>query len=218
MTAVEQVFNKVEAFFVKHRVLRVRQGEVVLRANEAPAGVYYLKRGFCRVYGISRQGEELTLIIFKPGDFFPMTWALANEQNSYFVEAMTFCELGLAPRGEFVQFLQNDPQVLWEVTARMLVRFGGLMTRMEYLVFGHAYAKVASIIMICARRFGRLEGENTVIEVPLRHIDIANLVGITRETASIEIKKLERRGTIFWRGKLLVVKNPRDLRRQSLLG
>lgn len=157
------------------------------------------------------------MIIFKPGDIFPVSWAIGDEPVSYFVEAMTVAELWRVPRDQFLEFVRDKPEILMDLTRRMLVRLLGLMRRMEYLVFGNANNKVASILLICAERFGRREGGKVTIEVPLTHSDIASLVGLTRETASIEMKKLEKSGLIGYRGRLVTILNSRGLRRQSML-
>jgi len=175
--------NRLEVFFRQFKPMNFKKGETILRASEAPPGVYFLEKGYARLYAVSKKGEELTLIIFKSGDPFPIIWAINDTPNNYFLEAMTECTL----------------------------------LRMEYLVFGNAYAKVASIIIICAERFGRKRGKKIVIQVPLTHNDIANLVGITRETASLELKKLENKGLIDYERHLLLVKNLKGLREESLL-
>lgn len=211
------LLHKLDSFFTKYKPLNFRRGETILRAGDPPLGFFYLKRGFVRVYSIAKNGEELTLVIFKPGDFFPLVWAINNAANDYFVEAMTGCELVRAPREEFVSFIKDNPDASYDLTKRTLVRLGGLLRRMEYLVFGNAGHKVASILLICAERFGRREGNKVVIEVPLTHSDIASLVGLTRETASIEMKKLENKGLVARRGRLLEVQNWRGLKKQSLL-
>lgn len=214
----ESPLRELEEFFAKFKPYRLRKGEVILRAQETPPGVFYLKKGFVRLYAISAGGEELTLIIFKPEDFFPIMWAINKTSNNYFLEAMTFCELWCCPREKFVNFLRVNPRVQLELFSRILTRLGGILKRTEYLVFGHALAKVAAILVICAQRFGEREGGKVVIGVPLRHIDIGNLAGLARETTSVEMKKLERKGLIGYRGRFLVVKDLRGLRRQSLLG
>ena len=88
---------------------------------------------------------------------------------------------------------------------------------MEYLVFGNACNKVASILLICAERFGQKMAYGTLITIPLTHKNIANLVGITRETTSVEIKKFEKKGLIAYRGRLIVVKNEDLLRKEAIL-
>ncbi|MBI2598676.1 Crp/Fnr family transcriptional regulator [Candidatus Curtissbacteria bacterium] len=200
------LLHKLDSFFTRYKPLYFKRGETILRAGDPPLGFFYLKKGFVRVYSIAKNGEELTLIIFKPGDFFPLVWAINNASNDYFVEAMTGCEIARAPREEFVSFVVNNPDVSYDLTKRTLVRLGGLMRRMEYLVFGNAGHKVASILLICAERFGKKIGRNVIIKVPLRHQDIATLVGMTRETVSIEMKRLERKGVCVHKGKFLVIK------------
>lgn len=213
----DPLLHGLDSFFTKYKSLSFKPGEVILRAGDPPLGFFYLKRGYVRVYSISKDGEEFTLIIFKEGDFFPINWAIANISNDYFVEAMTACVLVRAPREKFVSFVKSNPGVNFELTRRTSVRLGGLMRRMEYLVFGNADNKVASILAICAERFGKKVGKEVVIEVPLTHSDIASLVGLTRETASIEMKKLENAGIIGRRSRLVAIFNLKGLRRQSLL-
>ena len=209
--------SQLELFFRDFAQLHYKKGETILRAEDFPTGVYFLAKGFTRLYAVSRKGEELTLIIFKPGDFFPVMWAVNNARTNYYLETMTNVDLWRVPQDKFLVFIKSNPEVFFELTSKILVRFGGLLKRMEYLVFGNAYAKVASIITICAERFGRREKGKVIIEVPLTHSDLASMVGVTRETASIEIKKIEKKGLIGHQGRLIVVKNLKGLRKESLL-
>lgn len=211
-------FQKLGDFFAQFKRLTFKKGEIVLRADEEPRGVLFLHKGYVKLYSISQDAQELILIIFKPEDFFPMIWAINASPNSYYLEAMGHVELWQAPRGEFISFLKTNSDVLFELTSRILIRLGGLLSRMEYLVFGNAYNKVASIIAICAERFGFVDGKETIIGVPLTHKDIANLIGVARETASIEIKKLEKKGIVGYRGRHIVVKDVERLKEESILG
>lgn len=209
--------QKLEDFFAQFKTRHYEKREIILRADEEPRGVCYLKKGYVRLYSVSEEGEDLTLIIFKPEDFFPIRWAINKITDPYYLEAMTTVEILQAPREEFVLFLKANGDVFFELTTRILVRLGGLLQRMEYLAFGNAYQKIASMLSICAERFGKKEINNIIIQVSLTHKDIANLVGLTRETASIEIKKLEKKGIIGYHGRSLVVKNIKKLRKESLL-
>lgn len=210
-------FKKLNDFFSQFKLLHYKKDEIILRPDDTPSGVFYLCKGYVRLYSVSQAGEELTLIIFKPEDFFPMVWAISNTENIYYFEAITQVELWRAPREQFLDFIKINPDVFFDLTSRILIRLGGLLERMEYLVFGSAYQKVASILVICAQRFGLKVGKGIKIPVPLTHKDIANLVGITRETASLEIKKLERKGFIHSRGRLFIIKDVRRLQKESLL-
>lgn len=211
------VAGKLNRFFSKFKKYHYKKGEVILRGGDSPQGVYVIDKGYVKDYSISKEGEELILIIFKPEDFFPMQWVFNNKPNDHYFEAMTAVELWRCPKEEFINFIEANPGILFELTSHILIRMGGIMQRMEYLAFGNAYEKIASIIMICAERFGKKEEGETIIQTILSHRDIANLLGLTRETTSIEIKKLERKGLIGYRGRLLVVKDKKGLEKESLL-
>lgn len=211
------IIERLNKFFSKFKKHHYKKGEVILRGGDSSQGVYFIDKGYVKDYSISKEGEELTLIIFKPEDFFPMQWVFNNKPNTHYFEAMTAVELWRCPKEDFIAFIEANPEIFFELTSHILVRMGGIMQRMEYLAFGNAYQKVASILLICAERFGEKEGEEMVIKVPLPHREIANLLGLTRETTSIEIKKLERKSLISYRGRDIVVKDVLGLRNESLL-
>ena len=137
--------QKLESFFSQFKLLTYKKRGVILRPEDIIPGIFCLKKGYVRAYAMSKDGEELTLIIFKPGDFFPLHWVLNKTPNIYTLEAVTSVELWRVPKEQFVQYLKDHPDVLLELTQRILVRLGGLLDRMEHLVFGNAYEKVASI-------------------------------------------------------------------------
>lgn len=208
--------GKLALFFSQHRRLQYKRHQLIIRADDVPSGVYFLRKGYTRVYSLSESGQELTLIILKPGDVFPLIWAINDSPNTQFCETMTQVELFRAPRKDFLEFLNDNPDIVYEVLSKILVRFEGLLERMDYLVFGNAYQKVSSILVICADRFGVKKGQSIIIRVPLTHKDIANLIGLTRETTSLEIKKLENAKIIDKRGEYLIVKQIDKLKTEAL--
>ncbi len=213
-TLVSRQLNK---FFSKFKKLHYEKDEIILRGGDVPQGIYFIEKGYVKDYSISKEGEELTLIIFKPADFFPMRWVFNNNSNDHYFETMTAVDLWRCPKEEFIDFIQTNPDIFFELTSLIVVRMGGIMQRMEYLAFGNAYQKVASIIMLCVERFGRKKRDGWIIDIPLTHRDVAMLIGMTRETVSIEIKKLERKGIIEHRRHSIFVKNTAKLQKESLL-
>lgn len=207
-----QILNK---FFTLFKPVQYKKHDVILQADETPNHVFFIKEGYVRAYRISETGEELTLVILQPGDSFPINYGLNNLPNTYYLEAITTLQVYKAPKEQFTSFLKNHPDALYELTDQILARFGGLLTRMEYLVISRAYTKVAATLLMCANRFGFQKGSDVVVRIPLTHKDIANLAGITRETTCLEMKKLELKGLVGRSGKLLVVKNIKKLEEES---
>ncbi len=209
--------QELDRFFNQFKLKEYKKKETVLNAGQNPSGVFYIKRGYIRVYRLSEEGEELSLIILKPGDLFPVVWGESNFLENCYFEALTTTAVYMAPRELFMHFAQSNPEIYQELTLLALGRLDGFLARIEYMVFGNAYTKVASTLLVCANRFGDKNGSDVVLQVPLTHKDIATLVGITRETTCLEMKKLEKKGLISHRGRLLVVKDIAKLSEESLL-
>lgn len=212
--SIQERLNK---FFSKFKKYHYKKGEMILRGGDSPQGVYFIHSGYVKDYSISKDGEELMLILFKPEDFFPIQWVFNNKPNDHYFEAMTTVELWRCQKEEFIDFIEANPEIFLELTSHIVLRLGGIMQRMEYLAFGNAYQKVASIIMICTERFGEKKDNGYLIHIPLTHKDIAMFIGMTRETVSIEIKKLERKGIIEYHGRSIFVKDILKLQKESLL-
>lgn len=217
METNNQIRQQIEIFFQNYHHLFFWKKELILRSDDIFPYVFYVKNGFLRTYRISEDGEELTLTILQPDDFFPMTYGLNNMPKIYYLEAMTPLELYKAPRNQFVDYLKRNHEIFFQLSARIMDRYDGLLARMEYIVWSKAYTKVAATLLLCARRFGEYSGNEVTIQVPLTHKDIATLIGITRETTSIEMKHLEKKGLLTKRGKLLVVRDILQLEKESLL-
>lgn len=207
--------TKLTNFFSQFKPVQYKKHEVILQADETPSSVFYIKSGYVRAYRISETGEELTLMILQPSDFFPITYGINNIPNTYYLESITPLEVYKSPKELFTNFLKQNPDTLYELTSQILTRFGGLLTRMEYLVISRAYTKVAATLLMCANNFGEQQGSQIIVRLPLTHKDIANLAGITRETTCLEMKKLEQKGVVERSGRLLVVKNMKMLEEES---
>lgn len=211
--------DKLDVFFSQYRSLQYKSRTVISPMNEIQSFVFYIKSGYLRVFRISEQGEELTLTILKPKDFFPLTYGMTDTDtvSSYYLEAITPLELWKVHLDQFQQFLESQPDVYAELTKRVLVRFNGVLTKMEYLIFNNAYTKIIATLISCARKFGEQKGDHILIDVPLTHKDIATLVGITRETTSLEMKKLEKQGFVSRNGRYLIINKIEKLEEEIVL-
>ncbi len=211
----QESLDKLDRFFSQYKPLQYKPRSVISLACDTSSSIFYIKNGFLRVFRISEQGEELTLTILKPKDFFPLTFGMINSsRHSYYLEAITSLEIWKVNIDQFHQFINNEPEVYLELTKKVFVRFNDIVSKMEYLVFNNAHTKIMATIISCAQKFGEKYGDDILINVPLTHKDIATLVGITRETTSLEMKKLEKLGYITRHGKCMIVKNLNKLEKE----
>lgn len=149
---------KAQEFFGTHALLMYNKGEMILRAEDPPHGVYYIERGVVRQYTINSVGETLMLQLYCPGAFFPMTWVMNNSPNHYFFEAVTPVFIRRAPREDMRRFLDAHPEILKDFVERLLTGIIGLWSHVEHLVLELAYTKTIFLILYFANKFGKQDG------------------------------------------------------------
>ena len=185
-----------ETFYKQFSIRNYKKGEMLIRADDDPQGIFCLKKGYVRQYTISKTGFELTLHILKPISYFPMVWAVNGEPNVYYFEALTPVEVGRAPRDQVVNFIKNKPIIIFDLLSELIEDYAESLTRIEHLVFSDAYRRVISVLLYIAKHFGEKQGKGVIVRQHFTQQDIATLVGVARETASSEMVKLEKKGLI----------------------
>jgi len=185
-----------ELFYKQFSIRTYKKGEMIIRADDDPQGIFCLTKGYVRQYTISKTGLELSLHILKPISYFPMIWAINGAPNIYFFEALTEVEVGRAPKNQVVDFIKDKPVILLELMSELLEDYAETLVRIEHLVFSDAYRRVISVLLYIAKHFGEKSGSGIIVNHRFTQQDIATLVGVARETASIEMVKLEKKGLI----------------------
>ncbi|MBN1263028.1 MAG: Crp/Fnr family transcriptional regulator [Candidatus Pacebacteria bacterium] len=215
---MDSIPAKLNRFFGRFPKKTFLKYQTIIQPDQPPAGIYFLKKGYVRLFTSSAQGQELTLNLFKPGSFFSMIWALSDETNHFFFESFTPTVTYRAPKEEVLLFLKKEPGIFFDLNRRMLTGINGLLNRIEYLVFGKAKNKLASHLIILAKRFGQEVGSGSFkICLPLSHQDLAHLNGLTRETTSSLMKRLADKKIIDYKQKTVTVLNIEKLKEESLI-
>lgn len=192
-----------------------KKGETILRPEDTPQGVYYLEKGFIRSYLVSDRGKEMTLNIFKKGTYFPLQWALNNFDNEYFYEAMTNVKISRIQKEDFNNYLINNPQILMNLSKKLVSQLETLYIRMSHAMGDNAFKRIASTLLFMTKRYGEQNKKYIHISVPVTHLCIASIAGLTRETTSATLKKISNEGIISYRHKKIIIKDIKKLQKIS---
>lgn len=106
---------------------------------------------------------------------------------------------------EVIDFIINNSDILAFLAERLFHIVDELMRDVEQSISGDAYLKVATIIISLAKNSGKQVGNKVKLGFKTTHRLIASLTGLSRETASIQIKKLERENNINQNKSLLII-------------
>lgn len=199
-----QIKEKLDKFFSNYRRQKYKKGEVLIKAGQDPDAVFYLTDGVIRRYAISSQGEELNLNLFRPISFFPMSWTLNDSPNKHYYEALSTASATKAPKKDVLKFLEENPDVVLDLMKRVYKGMEGLWDRMENLMAGNAENRLITEFIILAKRFGQKDSKSQItVDLKLTEKDLASESGITRETVSRVIHKLEQKNLIEFKNSQL---------------
>ncbi len=212
----QQANKKLAQFIDGYKPIKAKKGEILCRPGDTPSHVIMVKKGFLRKYVISKLGAELTITMFKPNFPFSFVQYLTESKNRYYLEAFNPVEYVKIPRSEFKTFMDQNPDVFFELSRRIAERIEELHINIEYYLTGDAYMKVASVILLIAERIGQKVDEKQLeVENMPTHKDISELIGLTRETVSLQILKLEKDGVIKRKGRKLIIPDRRKIEEVS---
>lgn len=202
-----KIINKLNNFFKKYSFQTYKKGEVLIRPGDLVPGIFYLKKGTVRQYSLSKDGDDQTLTIYKPESFFPLMFAINKIRNTYFFDAASDLELWKAPNEDVLVFLKENPDVMYDLVSRLYQGMHGLLSRIEYLMYGTAYLKVIFTLLNLSYRFGEENRVTNNISLHITHRDIASLSGLRKETISREIAKLQKKNIIQNKNHLVIIKD-----------
>lgn len=207
MKTMTDVDTIVKQFFAAGTKRELAQGEVLLFPEMAgPVPISYLVKGKILQYSIDDEGNRSIVNIFKPGAFFPLPVAINNSPVIYFFEAGTPVEVRQVSAAQVRDFLHREPEVTYDVLARVYRGLDGLLGRMNQLLGGDAKSRILHELHILSQRFGTVV--NGGIEVEVTAGNLAEMTGLTRETVSRTLKGLQRSGVVRLRRGAITILHP----------
>jgi len=197
----------VDKLFSDLPVRKFRKGQILIYEGDPIENIYLLVDGYVKVSNILANGSQRTIIIYKPGDSFPLTSFLSGEGVArYFYECMTEVEARARPQADLQALIKGDlamGEQLITYTYKMSQQF---VERIETLSAQSARSKVISLLAYLAKRVGIPEGSKIKLNVPLTSQEIADMCSLTRETASLQMIKLKKEGVVDGRRHLYLDK------------
>ncbi len=176
--------------------LTYKKGEYVIRPGEAPKGVFYIEEGLVKAYNITKYGEETLLIIRKEHEIFPLIWAVTGQERHIIYQTLSPTILWRVDEELFRDYTRKHSKASETVLQMVTEMYRIHSERILNLEYRSVRERLVSFLITMSHRFGKETPSGIILEVPLRHQDIASSINASRETASRELAYLERKGLI----------------------
>lgn len=213
LATLKQTAEMVDFFRANGVKQTFKKGDFVIRPGESPPGVFYIYEGLVKAYDITKYNEENLLIIRKADEIFPLIWAITGKERHIIYQALASTTTWRIERKQFMDFMRSTPDAMapmLDMTLEMYRLHGDRILNLEYRTVRE---RIISFLLTTSQRFGKETPEGIVIEVPLRHQDIASSINATRETTSRELSALERKGLVSARNSFILLTDIEALRK-----
>jgi CRP/FNR family transcriptional regulator len=214
MLASSAQFAKlVELFKVAGQKQTYKKGEYIIRPGQEAWGVFFIELGLVKVYDVTKYKEENLQVIRKENEIFPLLWALTGNAHPAIYQAINQTTTLRISKNTFHDFIAREPDILAPILDIALEMYRVNGERIVNLEFRTVRERIISYLITLSEHYPTKEiDEGIVIEVPLRHQDIASSINASRETTSRELSALERKGLITTRNSFIVIKDSKALR------
>ena len=168
--------------------------ENLFRQDEPAGSVYNVTAGALRLYRILPDGRRQVTGFAFPGDFLGLSLLDRFNVSADALGPVTACRFD---RRAFMELVRSQPSLmmhLHEITGHELSRAKDMM-----VLLGRRTAdeKIAAFLMGLRARYAQIGWSAVTLELPMNRLDIADHLGLTIETVSRTLSRLDREGCIL---------------------
>jgi CRP-like cAMP-binding protein len=178
-----------------------REGKVVYAPGDQGEVLFLLKKGRVDIYGMNRDGKKLLIAEVEPGTLFGEMSLTGSSMVSSFAEAREDSLLCVIRRRDLEGLMTRFPSIGIHLLGHMATRVRELERRLEEEHFHNMRSRIALELR-------RLSEQRGSAELDVTHQQIADRLATYRETVSVALGELQRRGCIrLGRGRITIVDN-----------
>src|SRR5690349_4288261 len=179
-----------------HRTLK--RGETLFAAGDDNALTATLTKGVLKVSSFDEDGTEHILSLIHPAGFAGELFAARAHHD---IIALTDCELCVFPRPEYEGALERFPELARAMLRRSTQDLVETRSLLASVTSRSAIQRVAAFLLDMGRAANEAECHPAIdFDMILTRGEIASLLGLTIETVSRQLTKLEMEGVIRRKG------------------
>lgn len=186
------------------------KGAVLFVEGQQPRGVFVICNGRVKLSASSADGKSLILRIADPGEVVGLPGTMSGKAYEATAEAIEPIQANFIPRSEFLQFLKEHGEAAVRVAEILSNILHATYQEVRYLgLSGSAAEKLARFLLdLTTETVGKGEGDaRPRVTLTLTHEEIAETVGLSRETVTRLFGDFKRKRFVEIRGSTLIITN-----------
>jgi CRP-like cAMP-binding protein len=188
-------------------VTRHEKRSTIFSDKSSSESAYILLSGIARIACDNRKGRRTTAVMLSPGLIPAFPTAVAGITYNFRCEAVTSCQVGTIGLNSFIKICLGIGSAAFKLmAASFLGRWDRVHLRCSNLIGCTLEERLALVLLDLAENFGAPNpGGGVRLTVPVRHHDLAELVGATRPRVTEHLRELTKKQLISQENPHLVI-------------
>jgi CRP/FNR family transcriptional regulator, anaerobic regulatory protein len=162
--------------------LRLDAGQTLFREGDPASRVFTVTRGSLKLYKLMPDGRRHIVGFMFPGEFLGIS---IDDEHAFTAEIIEESQLCSFSRGRFASFLAEHPTMERELYRMAAHELSAAQQQLVLLGRKTATERLASFLLLLAHRADEVRGETIdIVHLPMNRADIADYLGLTKETVS----------------------------------
>jgi len=193
-------------------MLDLRRSTILFSQEQPADSLYFLEEGLAKMTRTNAAGDHIILCIRGRGDLVGEE-VLSEHDGAYETEAeiLTPANVYRIPRAALRSALAAHADWALAFIGYILEKKQTLARKVELLCLHDVEYRVLHFLADLASLVKPL-GDGSGSQIPITQLELADLVGATRETTSTTLNQLERKGLIKLSRRMLTIPSPDVLR------
>lgn len=195
---------------------KYKKGQIIFFEGDVLDKFYIINRGKIKIYKYTKEGKEQILYILSEGDFMGYLNLLKKSKVEFNAEALEDVGVCILTKDDFDSILKKTPEISLKILENLHDRIVSLEDLVQRLSTKDIEARIAGLLVSFAKDFGEKQENKIIIDLPLSREEMANYIGVTRETISRKLTSMQDDGIIELIGnKKVAIKNLEYLKDMS---
>lgn len=194
-------------------VIEVKEGESLFQPGSPNDALYLVLEGGIKLIHNHSNQNRLILEFFGPDELVVDIGIMKD--NSHTAEARPVGDATVAKINFKVlrKLLEGNAKFAQACMEMLSLQLSEYRERLEWLVFKDVEARLASALIILAKKFSKKEAKGTMINLKITHQDLSDYIAASRETVSLCLGAFKRKHLIQTQVRWLIIPDLKALRK-----
>jgi CRP/FNR family cyclic AMP-dependent transcriptional regulator len=193
--------------------VRYVKGELIHTPYDRADALYVVGYGRVRLYRSAGDGRQLTLAILDEGMVFGRVPGLDDPGPGGYACAASDCAVRVLRNGDLERTLAEHPRVAVNLLRAMSERLTAAEGQIESLAFRGVSARLSAKLLELMDRYGRVTPTGIRIDERFTHMQLAEMIGTSRETLTKVLNELRDQALVDVRDRMIWILDAPGLER-----